>query len=567
MGERYRRFVDSGRHQSGALIFADVVNKMTKLIFVTGGVVSSLGKGVASASLGAVLKARQLKVNLIKLDPYINVDPGTMNPVQHGEVFVTEDGAETDLDLGYYERFTGKKMKRYNNFTTGQIYASVLRRERDGDYQGGTVQVIPHVTDEIKNFIRRALSPDDDVAIVEIGGTVGDIESLPFLEAIRQMRLEMSAHDTCFVHMTLLPFVQAAGEYKTKPTQHSVRELREIGITPDLLLCRGYSSISPENRRKIAMFSNVQDDCVFAAPDVDSVYSLPLHYHEDGVDVRVCKILDLQTPNPDLNEWGNFTKLLAARANSVKIAMVGKYVSLVDSYKSLSEALFCAGAHIGTKVCVDYVDSEKITEENASELLSECDAILIPGGFGVRGVSGKIAAVGYARTSKKPYLGICIGMQMAVVEFARHVVGMNSADSTEVNPETPYPIIALLSEWKTKDGRIEKRLANGKLGGTMRLGGEPCLLNGGLRDIYQADSVIERHRHRYEVNNEYRERLSAAGMNFCAESADGLTEAVELADHPWFLGVQFHPEFTASPLSVHPLFDSFIRSALAECKR
>ena len=532
-----------------------------------GGVVSSLGKGVASASLGAVLKARNLKINLIKLDPYINVDPGTMNPVQHGEVFVTEDGAETDLDLGYYERFTGRVMRRYNNFTTGQIYASVLKRERDGDYQGGTVQVIPHVTDEIKFFIRRALAPDDDVAIVEIGGTVGDIESLPFLEAVRQMRLEMPLQDTCFVHMTLLPFVQTAGEHKTKPTQHSVRELREIGITPDLLLCRGHASISPENRRKIAMFSNVQNDCVFAAPDVDSVYSLPLRYHEDGVDERICKILDLPDTSPDLTEWENFTQLLAVRDNKINIAMVGKYMSLIDSYKSLSEALFCAGAHIGTTVNVDYIDSEKITRKNAPAMLEEHDAILIPGGFGVRGFDGKIAAVGFARESKKPFLGICVGMQAALVEFARHVADIEDANSTEFNPQTPHPVIALLSEWKTKDGRLEKRLANGRIGGTMRLGGEPCLLSGKLSEIYQAERITERHRHRYECNNEYREQLTLAGLTFAADSEDGLAEAVQISDHPWFIGVQFHPEFTARPLSVHPLFDSFVRAALAECNR
>ena len=516
---------------------------MTKLIFVTGGVVSSLGKGVASASLGAVLKARNLKINLIKLDPYINVDPGTMNPVQHGEVFVTEDGAETDLDLGYYERFTGRVMRRYNNFTTGQIYASVLKRERDGDYQGGTVQVIPHVTDEIKFFIRRALAPDDDVAIVEIGGTVGDIESLPFLEAVRQMRLEMPLQDTCFVHMTLLPFVQTAGEHKTKPTQHSVRELREIGITPDLLLCRGHASISPENRRKIAMFSNVQNDCVFA-PRMWTVFiHCPCAIMKTGWMSASVKFRSARHI-AGFDGMENFTQLLAVRDNKINIAMVGKYMSLIDSYKSLSEALFCAGAHIGTTVNVDYIDSEKITRKNAPAMLEEHDAILIPGGFGVRGFDGKIAAVGFARESKKPFLGICVGMQAALVEFARHVADIEDANSTEFNPQTPHPVIALLSEWKTKDGRLEKRLANGRIGGTMRLGGEPCLLSGKLSEIYQAERITERHRHRYECNNEYREQLTLAGLTFAADSEDGLAEAVQISDHPWFIGVQFHPEFT-----------------------
>lgn len=533
---------------------------MSKYIFITGGVVSSLGKGIAAASLGAVLSARQLKVNLLKLDPYINVDPGTMSPIQHGEVFVTEDGAETDLDLGHYERFVGRKMRRANNFTTGQIYESVLRRERRGDYLGGTVQVIPHVTDEIKRFIQRAVSADDDVVIVEIGGTVGDIESLPFLEAVRQMRLECAQEDTCFIHVTLLPYVPSAGEHKTKPTQHSVRDLREIGIAPDILLCRG-SVISNDNRRKIALFGNVRAENVFAAPDVDSVYSLPRLYSRDGVDKAVCNILGLRPPPADLSAWEGFEALLQRPQKTVNVAMVGKYVSLTDSYKSLSEALANAGVRQKTTVNIAYIDAEILSAENIGESLSAYDAVLIPGGFGLRGIEGKLLAVRYARDNNIPFLGICIGMQLAVIDVARHCAGLTGAHSTEMDAATPHPVVAMLTEWRDDAGARHRRRADGDMGGSMRLGGETCALSGGLREIYGADRVVERHRHRYEVNNGYRRHLQDAGMMVVAENRDQLVEAVELPAHRWFFGVQFHPEFTSAPLAGHPLFESFIQAA------
>ena len=531
---------------------------MAKFVFVTGGVVSSLGKGVAAASLGAVLKARRLRVNLLKLDPYLNVDPGTMSPIQHGEVFVTHDGAETDLDLGHYERFVGRRMTKINNFTAGQVYESVLRKERRGDYLGSTVQVIPHVTDEIKSFARRPVAADDDVLIVEIGGTVGDIESLPFLEAARQIRLEEGADNVCFVHVTLLP--EVAGEYKTKPTQHSVRELREIGIAPDILLCRGHDVISPSNRGKIAMFGNVQEDRVFAAPDVDSIYSLPSLYCEIGLDRAVCETLRLpEAPPPDLSAWQQFAERARVRGRTAHIALVGKYGGLMDSYKSLTEALWHAGVHSGVHVQIAHVDAD--AEDAAA--LDGFDSVLIPGGFGVRGVEGKIAAARHARENRIPFLGICIGMQTAVIDFARNCAGLAGAHSTEIDPGAESPVVALLREWKS--GGDTKR-AGADLGGTMRLGGEVCRLSGRLAEIYGADEVEERHRHRYEFNDNYLQRLSDAGMQVAARSADGLVEAVEIPEHPWFFGVQFHPEFTSGPIHSHPLFKSFV-SAAAEYGR
>ena len=537
----------------------------TKFVFITGGVVSSLGKGVAAASLGAALKSRGLRVNLLKLDPYLNVDPGTMSPIQHGEVFVTHDGAETDLDLGHYERFVGRRMKKINNFTTGQIYESVLRKERRGDYLGNTVQVIPHVTDEIKSFARRAIEKDDDVMLAEIGGTVGDIESLPFLEAARQIRLEEGAGNTCFVHVTLLPTI--AGEYKTKPTQHSVRELREIGITPDILLCRGHSEISPNNLRKIAMFGNVAEDHVFAAPDVDSIYALPMMYCQAGVDAAVCKTLNLKTARHNLREWRLFAEKAQAQQKArraVSVAMVGKYGDLMDSYKSLTEALLHAGAHAGVRVDISHIDANS-NRSSILRRLAGFDSVLIPGGFGARGMEGKIAATGWARQTNTPFLGICVGMQTAVIEFARHCANLKNAHSTEINPKTPHPVIALLQEWTDATGQT--RAAAKSYGGTMRLGGEVCLLNGALAKIYGSNRTEERHRHRYEFNNNYLEKLAAAGLAICAKSTDGLVEAVQITAHPWFFGVQFHPEFTSTPLKSHPLFRGFIQAAMKNATR
>lgn len=534
---------------------------MAKFVFVTGGVVSSLGKGVAAAALGASLKARGLGVNLVKLDPYINVDPGTMNPVQHGEVFVTEDGAETDLDLGYYERFTGRRMMRANNFTTGKIYESVLRRERRGDYLGGTVQVIPHVTDEIKTFIRRPITDDDDVVIVEIGGTVGDIESLPFLEAARQMRLEEGADGVCFVHVTLMPYMTASGEQKTKPTQHSVRELRSIGIAPDILLCRGRDTISADSRKKIAMFCNVAENNVFAAPDVECIYYLPQEYAKSGVDDRVCRALALQTRQPDLSMWQAFREQVAARQKTARIAMVGKYLEMADSYCSLTDALFTAGVRTQTRADICPVDAEVINDDNATSILSEYDAVLVPGGFGLRGTDGKMAAAKWARESNTPYLGICIGMQLALIDAARHLAGLEGAHSTEMNPQTPHPVVGLITEWQSEDGKTHQRNAESDMGGTMRLGGEKFALSGGLKEIYGKDETTERHRHRYEVNNHYLQTLADAGLDCCARSVAGLVEAVELRGHRWFYGVQYHPEFSASPHGGHPLFESFLRAA------
>jgi CTP synthase len=536
---------------------------MTKYIFVTGGVVSSLGKGIAAASLAAILETRGLKLSMLKLDPYINVDPGTMSPFQHGEVFVTEDGAETDLDLGHYERFVRGKMGKRNNFTTGQIYESVIKKERHGDYLGGTVQVIPHITDEIKHFIRRGAG-DAEVAIVEIGGTVGDIESLPFLEAIRQMGIEIGRNNVCYIHLTLVPYIASAGEIKTKPTQHSVKELREIGIQPDVLLCRADRPLPDDERRKIALFTNVQVEAVISAVDVDSIYKIPGMLHAQNLDGIVCHKLELTPPPANLSEWAKLVHALEHPTQSVNIALVGKYVDLTESYKSLSEALIHAGIHTGARIKINYVDSESI-EKNGIGCLANMDAILVPGGFGKRGVEGKIKAIRYARENGLPYLGICLGMQLAVIEYARHVVGLENAHSTEFEPATPHPVIALINEWQDRDGRVEHRDANSDLGGTMRLGGQECLLKSGseVREVYGTERIIERHRHRYEVNNHYLPRLEQAGLRVSGVSVkDGLCEMIELPSHPWFVGCQFHPEFTSTPRGGHPLFSAFIRAAL-----
>ena len=545
---------------------------MTKYIFVTGGVVSSLGKGIAAASLAAILETRGLKISMLKLDPYINVDPGTMSPFQHGEVFVTDDGAETDLDLGHYERFVNTRMSKRNNFTTGQIYESVIKKERRGDYLGGTVQVIPHITDEIKHFIRRGAG-DAEVAIVEVGGTVGDIESLPFLEAIRQMGIELGRDSACYIHLTLIPYIASAGEIKTKPTQHSVKELREIGIQPDILLCRGDRPLPDDERRKIALFTNVQVEAVISAVDVDSIYKIPGMLHVQHLDDIVCRKLDLKPPSADLAVWDKLVYALEHPSQSVNIALVGKYVDLTESYKSLSEALIHAGIHTGAKIKINYIDSESI-EKTGIGSLAGMDAILVPGGFGKRGVEGKIKAIRYARENKVPYLGICLGMQLAVIEYARNVAGLEGAHSTEFEPATPHPVIALITEWQDRDGRIEYRDADSNLGGTMRLGAQECLLKADteVRRIYGAEHVSERHRHRYEVNNHYLPRIEAAGMRMSGLSVkDQLCEMIELPSegrdaHPWFIGCQFHPEFTSTPRGGHPLFNAFIRAALRNAK-
>ena len=540
---------------------------MTKYIFVTGGVVSSLGKGIAAASLAAILETRGLRISMLKLDPYINVDPGTMSPFQHGEVFVTEDGAETDLDLGHYERFVSAKMGKRNNFTTGQIYESVIKKERRGDYLGGTVQVIPHITDEIKLFIRRGAG-DAEVAIVEIGGTVGDIESLPFLEAIRQMGIEIGRNNVCYIHLTLVPYIASAGEIKTKPTQHSVKELREIGIQPDVLLCRADRPLPADERRKIALFTNVQVEAVISAVDMDSIYKIPGMLHAQDLDEIVCRKLELAPPPADLSEWDKVVYALEHPSRAINIALVGKYVDLTESYKSLSEALIHAGIHTGARIKINYVDSESI-EKNGIGCLAGMDAILVPGGFGKRGVEGKIKAIRYARENRLPYLGICLGMQLAVIEYARHVVGLEGAHSTEFDPDTPHPVIALITEWQERDGRIEHRDAKSDLGGTMRLGGQECLLKSGseVREVYGTERIVERHRHRYEVNNHYLPRLEQAGMSVSGVSfKDGLCEMIELPSHPWFVGCQFHPEFTSPPRDGHPLFSAFIRAALRNAK-
>jgi CTP synthase len=540
---------------------------MTKYIFVTGGVVSSLGKGIAAASLAAILESRGVKMTMLKLDPYINVDPGTMSPFQHGEVFVTEDGAETDLDLGHYERFVTAKMAKRNNFTTGQIYESVIRKERHGDYLGGTVQVIPHITDEIKLFIQRGAG-DAEVAMVEVGGTVGDIESLPFLEAIRQMGIELGRENACYIHLTLVPYIPSAGEIKTKPTQHSVKELREIGIQPDVLLCRADRPLPNDERKKIALFTNVLAEAVISAVDVDSIYKIPGLLHAQKLDEIVCRKLNMNPPPADLSSWTNLVYKLEHPQSEVNIALVGKYVDLTESYKSLSEALIHAGIHTGAKARVHYIDSENI-EKDGTTCLVNMDAVLVPGGFGKRGVEGKILAIRFARENKIPYLGICLGMQLAVIEYARNVVALDHAHSTEFDPQTPHPVIALITEWQDRDGRVEQRTEKSDMGGTMRLGAQECVLDTGseVRKIYGAERINERHRHRYEVNNHYLARIQQAGLRVSGLSTQatkgGLCEMIELPGHPWFVACQFHPEFTSTPRDGHPLFKSFVQAAMA----
>ncbi|RUQ39134.1 MAG: CTP synthase [Candidatus Competibacteraceae bacterium] len=535
-------------------------------MFITGGVVSSLGKGIAAASLAAVLEARGLKVTLIKLDPYINVDPGTMSPFQHGEVFVTHDGAETDLDLGHYERFVCMTATRRNNFTTGRIYENVIRKERRGDYLGGTVQVIPHITDEIKRCIRLGAG-EADIAMIEIGGTVGDIESLPFLEAIRQMGVELGRERSLFIHLTLVPFIKSSGELKTKPTQHSVKELRSIGIQPDILMCRSDREIPAEERRKIALFTNVEPKAVINVPDADTIYRIPLLLRAQGVDDIVARKLQLDgLPAAQLADWERVVRAIETASGAVDIAMVGKYVDLTDAYKSLNEALLHAGIHAHTRVNIHYIDSERV-ERDGTACLEHMDAILVPGGFGERGIEGKIAAVRFAREHRLPYLGICLGMQVAVIEFARHVAGLEGAHSTEFRKDTPHPVIALITEWIDEDGSVQQRREGGDLGGSMRLGAQPCRLvaDSLAGATYGKDVIVERHRHRYEFNNRYRGPLGAVGMRFCGHSLDGrLVEMIELPDHPWFLACQFHPEFTSTPRAGHPLFRGFIGAAIRQ---
>ena len=534
----------------------------TKYIFITGGVVSSLGKGIASASLATILESRGLNVTMLKLDPYINVDPGTMSPFQHGEVFVTNDGAETDLDLGHYERFIRQQLGKKNNFTAGRVYQNVIERERRGDYLGATVQIIPHITNEIK-ALAQAGAQDADVALVEIGGTAGDIESLPFLEAIRQMSLELGRENTLFIHLTLLPYIKVAGELKTKPTQHSVKELRGIGIQPDILICRSEYPLPDAEREKIALFTNVPADSVFTSLDVDTIYKVPRALHEQGLDEVVVKKLQIDCKPTDLSEWDSVIEKLNAPKSSVDIAMVGKYIDLTEAYKSLSEALLHAGINTNTKVCIHYFDSEEI-EKNGAGCLSEMSAILVPGGFGNRGVEGKIATAQYARENKIPYLGICLGMQVAVIEYARNVAGMKEANSTEFNENTPYPVVGLITEWQDEDGSLQTRDEDSDLGGTMRLGGQECAMVSGTksRNIYGQDVITERHRHRYEVNNTLIKQVEEVGLIISGKSIDGtLVEMVEVKDHPWFVACQFHPEFTSTPRDGHPLFESFIQAA------
>ena len=535
---------------------------MGRFIFITGGVVSSLGKGIASSSLAAILEARRLHVTLVKLDPYINVDPGTMNPFQHGEVFVTADGAETDLDLGHYERFVRATMGRHNNYTTGQIYENVIRKERRGEYLGGTVQVIPHITDEIKSCIRRGAG-DSDLTLVEIGGTVGDIESQPFLEAIRQMRIEVGERNSLFIHLTLIPYMQSAGEIKTKPTQHSVKELRSIGIQPDVLLCRSASPLPENERRKIALFTNVPERAVISALDAENIYMVPRLYHEQGLDDLVVEKMGLDAAPIDLGEWDAVVQGIEEAGRAVRIAMVGKYVDLRESYKSLTEALVHAGIHTGTRVEIDYVDSEEV-ERSGVACLDRADGILVPGGFGKRGIEGKIQAARHARENKVPYLGLCLGMQAAVIEYARNQADLAGANSTEFNRETPHPVIALITEWTNKDGSVEHRESNGDLGGTMRLGAQEVRLRreSRVRMVYGEDIIVERHRHRYEFNNTYMDPLQDAGLQIAGRTLDGaLVEVVEVAEHPWFIGCQFHPEFTSTPRDGHPLFSGFVEAA------
>ncbi|SFV18046.1 CTP synthase [Pseudoduganella namucuonensis] len=541
---------------------------MTKYVFVTGGVVSSLGKGIAAASLAAILESRGLKVTMLKLDPYINVDPGTMSPMQHGEVFVTDDGAETDLDLGHYERFISTRMRKVNNFTTGQIYESVIRKERRGEYLGKTVQVIPHITNEIQDYIRRG-AEGYDVALCEIGGTVGDIESLPFLEAARQLSLRAGRKNTAFVHLTLVPFIASAGELKTKPTQHSVQKLREIGISPNALLCRADRAIPEDERAKISLFSNIEERAVISVWDVDTIYKVPQMLHDQGLDAIICEALDLNPAPADLSMWSKLIHTLENPKAEVAIGMVGKYVELTESYKSLTEALRHAGIHNESKVNIEYIDSEEI-ETTGCAGLSQYDAILVPGGFGKRGVEGKIMAAQFARENKIPYLGICLGMQVALIEYARHKAGLANANSTEFEPQTDQPVVALIDEWQGLDGKVEKRDEKSDMGGTMRLGAQACAVKPGTlaSEIY-GSVVTERHRHRYEANNHYLGRVEAAGLVVAARTpTEDLCEIMELPRsgenaHPWYMGVQYHPEFKSTPRDGHPLFTSYIKAALA----
>jgi len=537
---------------------------MTKFIFVTGGVVSSLGKGISAASLAAILEARGLSVTMIKMDPYINVDPGTMSPYQHGEVFVTSDGAETDLDLGYYERFLRhSKMTKKNNFTSGRIYLDVLQKERRGDYLGGTVQVIPHITDAIKQRVREG-ARGHDIAIVEIGGTAGDIESQPFMEAVRQMRIELGYQGSLLMHLTLIPYIASAGELKTKPTQHSVKELRSIGLQPDILICRSEHPVPNESRRKISLFTNVEERAVIIAQDAKSIYQIPRRFHEQGLDDFVIERLGLSAPVADLGDWDAVVDGLLNPEREVTIAMVGKYVELADAYKSVNEALLHAGIQNKSKVRIRYIDAESI-EQDGTGALADVDGILVPGGFGDRGTEGKIATVRFARENRVPYLGICLGMQVAVIEYARHLAGLADANSSELKPGCAHPVIGLITEWKTETGDVERRDAGSDLGGTMRLGAQLCHLVPGTlaQKTYGGDSITERHRHRYEVNNTYLPQLEAAGLRISGYSADkSLVEMVEIPDHPWFLACQFHPEFTSSPRTGHPLFSGFISAAM-----
>lgn len=542
---------------------------MTKYVFVTGGVVSSLGKGIAAASLAAILESRGLSVTMIKLDPYINVDPGTMSPFQHGEVFVTEDGAETDLDLGHYERFISSKMHKTNNFTSGQIYESVLRKERRGEYLGKTVQVIPHITNEIQEYIVRGAKAagDPDVAVVEIGGTVGDIESLPFVEAVRQMSFRVGRNNACFIHLTLCPWIPSAGELKTKPTQHSVQKLREEGVYPDLLLCRAERMIPEGERAKISLFSNVPMDCVISVADASTIYEVPLMLHAQGLDDIVCRKLGLETKPADLSAWENIVYRLKHPKRQVTIGMVGKYVDYADSYKSLNEALTHAGIHTETKVVTKFIDASEI-EEKGTEVLEGLDAILVPGGFGKRGTEGMIKAIEYARTKNIPFLGICLGMQMAVIEFARHVCGLGGANSTELEPDTAHPVVALITEWKDRTGSVQKRDESSDLGGTMRLGRQEVPVKPGtLAHKIYGDVVAERHRHRYEVNNAYVQQFEDKGLVFSARTpSENLPEMMELPGHPFFFAVQFHPEFTSNPRFGHPLFKAYVEAAIAHAE-
>ena len=538
-------------------------NSETRFIFVTGGVVSSLGKGITSASLGALMESRGIKVTIMKLDPYINLDPGTMSPFQHGEVFVTEDGSETDLDLGHYERFIKSKMSKANNFTTGQVYETVLKNERKGDYLGGTVQVIPHITDEIKRRIVKG-SKNSEVAIVEIGGTVGDIESQPFLEAIRQMRLELGSTRTLFMHLTLVPYIAAAGETKTKPTQRSVKEMLSHGLQPDILVCRSDKELSDEAREKIALFTNVEKQSVISMPDVDSIYKIPIQLNLQKVDDLVTNKLKLTCKKPELEDWKRVTEAHVNPTNEITIAMVGKYTDLKDAYKSLNEALVHGGIQHKLKINISYVDSEIIEPKNVGKVLQGVDAILVPGGFGYRGIEGMITTAEFARERKIPYLGICLGMQVAVIEYARNVLKLSGANSSEFDNKTSHPVIGLISEWMDSKGEIEKRDENSDLGGTMRLGSQECLLSGNslTSSLYGKNVIQERHRHRYEVNNNYLDQMESAGLNIVGKSRDkNLVEVVEINEHPWFIGCQFHPEFTSNPIDGHPLFKGFIDAA------